>query len=53
MENADPLIQGIKDSIGQALPLIVLIDLRQFDLGFGKIQPQAIEVKQKRLVVTF
>lgn len=53
MDNAAPLIRGIRDSVGQALPLIVLIDLEQFDLGFGKIQPQSIEIKQRRLVVTF
>lgn len=52
MDNADALIRGVRDVVGQSLPLIVLIDLDQFDLGFGKIQPQSIEISNKRLVIS-
>lgn len=52
MDNSDALIRGVRDVVGQSLPLIVLIDLDQFDFGFGKIQPQSIEIANKRLVIT-
>ena len=52
MDNADALIRGVRDVVGQSLPLIVLIELDKFDFGFGKIQPQSVEVSNKRLVIT-
>lgn len=50
--NSEQLIRGIRDVVGQSMPLIVLIDLDNFDIGFGKIQPKSIAVGHKKLVIT-
>ena len=52
MPNSEQVIRGIRDVVGQSMPLIVLIDLDNFDIGFGKIQPKSITVGHKKLVIT-
>lgn len=52
MDDADQLIRGIRDVVGQSLPVIVLIDLDCVDMGFGKIQPKSIVVGHKKLIIT-
>lgn len=52
MEDANTMIRGMRDVVGQSLPLIVLFDLEQYDLGFGTIRPESIEIKQRKLVIS-
>ncbi|WP_124748973.1 hypothetical protein [Alteromonas facilis] len=52
IDDAQQLIRGIRDVVGQSLPIIVLLDLDKFDVGFGKIQPKSIVVGNKKLVIT-
>lgn len=51
MQDANPLIRGMRDVVGKSLPVIALIDLSQFDSGFGKLRPKDIHIKHKRLVI--
>lgn len=52
MQEATPLLEGMRKMVGQSFPVIALIDLNQFDLGFGKIRPKVIHIEQRRLVIT-
>ncbi|WP_020410184.1 hypothetical protein [Hahella ganghwensis] len=52
VENAGPLIDGLRRYIGQDLPVIVLFDVKQMNLGLP-LNPKAINVVNKGISIEF
>ncbi len=50
--NTKQTIDTIKQNIGKNLPVILLFDFKQFDLGFGEIVPRDIKITSKGLAIT-
>ena len=52
LENSDAALQMVKQNIGKNLPIILLVDFKQFDLGFGDIVPKKIDITSRGLAIT-
>ena len=52
LENSQEALEVVKQNVGKNLPIILLIDFKQFDLGFGKIIPRDIEITSGGLAIT-
>jgi hypothetical protein len=45
-------IRTIKQTIGRNLPVIILVDFKQLDFGFGSIVPREIDITTRGLAIT-
>ncbi len=52
IEDAQPVLDGLKQYIGQDLPVIVLFDVKQMNLGLP-LNPTAINVVNKGIAIEF
>lgn len=52
LENSDEAIEMVKQNIGKNLPIILLVDFKQFDMGFGDIVPKDIDITTRGLAIT-
>ena len=52
LENSSEAIEIVKQNIGKNLPIILLVDFKQFDLGFGDIVPKRIDITTRGLAIT-
>lgn len=52
LQNSEEALEMVKQNIGKNLPVILLVDFKQFDLGFGDIVPKDIDITAQGLAIT-
>lgn len=52
LQNSEEAIEMVKQNIGKNLPIILLVDFKQFDMGFGDIVPKDIDITPRGLAIT-
>jgi hypothetical protein len=52
MAQADEAIRHIKQTIGRNLPVIILVDFNELNIGLGDITPKDIDITPKGLMIT-
>lgn len=52
IEGTEHIVRTAKQTVGRSLPVIILIDFKQFNFGLGDIIPSDIDITPKGLVIT-